>query len=47
MKNILLKASHIKQFEICTESENQYISVLSVRIHGQTNHRIVDKHPTV
>ena len=32
---------------ICTESDKQYVSVLSVRIHDQINHWIFDKHPSV
>ena len=47
MENIVLKASHLKHLKIFTESENQYISVLSVRIRGQMNHWIVDEHQSV
>ena len=49
MKNNVLKASYLKHLKICTKSKSdkQYISVLPVRIHGQVNHSIVDKHPSV
>ena len=42
MENVALKVSHIKHLKICTKSEKQYISVLSVRIHDKMNHWIVD-----
>ena len=41
MENIILKTSHLKHLKICTESDNQYISVLPVRIH------VVDIHSSV
>ena len=42
VENIRLKASHLKHLNISTESGKQLISVLSVRIHNQINHWIVD-----
>ena len=47
MENIVLKASHLKHLKICTESDKQYISVFPVRIHGQMNHWILYKHPSL
>ena len=47
MENIVLKASYLKLLKICTESENQYISVFPVRTHGHMNRWIVDKHTSV
>ena len=47
MENIALKVSHLKHLKNCTESDNQYIPVLPVRIHGQMNHWIAVKHPSV
>ena len=38
MENAVLKWSHLKHLKICTELDNQYISVLPVRTQGQTNH---------
>ena len=47
MENIALKASHLKNFKICTELDKQYGFSLTVRIHDQMNYWIVDKHPSV
>ena len=44
MENVVLKVSHLKRVKICTESEKQYISDLPLRIYGQMNHYILDKH---
>ena len=41
MENIVLKASHLKHLKICTESDNQYTSVLPIRIH------VVDIHSSI
>ena len=44
MENIVLRVPHLKH--ICTESDKQKTSVLSVRIHDQMDNWIVDKHPS-
>ena len=47
MENIVLKVSYLKLLKICTESENQYISVLPIRTHAHMNSWIVDKYTSV
>ena len=46
MEKLALEASHLKHLMICIELNNQYISYLPVRIQGQMNHWITDKHPS-
>ena len=47
VEDIVLKSSNLKYLKICNESNKKQISFLSVRVHDQRNHCIVDKHSLV